>query len=132
MTHFTTTLSSINFSLSAYTTFLNLENINNVTLGDFNVSSTTLEPVHHGPPSSPYNLTQMIIIAIVFTILALLTVIGNFMVSLKISQLIRGEGCTSFHAIGDDRRRGKFLLDALFAIKTHFLREIQCCAGDEA
>lgn len=54
------------------------------------------------------------------------------MVSLKISQLIRGEGCTSFHAIGDDRRRGKFLLDALFAIKTHFLREIQCCAGDEA
>lgn len=81
MTHSTTTLSSINFSAATYTTFLRLENGYNVTLSDFNVT-TTLEPVHHGPPSSPYNLTQMIIIAIVFTILALLTVIGNFMVRL--------------------------------------------------
>lgn len=52
------------------------------TISDINVT-TTLEPDDSGPPSSPYNLTQMIIIAIVFTILALLTVIGNFMVSLK-------------------------------------------------
>lgn len=81
MSHYTTTLSSINFSLAAYTTFLNLENINNLTFSDIN-ATTTLVPVHHGPPSSPYNLTQRIIIAIVFTILALLTVIGNFMVSL--------------------------------------------------
>lgn len=82
MNHYTTTLSSINFSLSAYTTFLNLENINNVTTTflDANATTTTISP-RTGPPSSPYNLTQMIIIAIVFTILALLTVIGNFMVS---------------------------------------------------
>lgn len=79
MTHYTTTLSSINFSISAYTTFLNLENANNVTLSDINVT-TALVPEHRGPPSSPYNLTQMIIIAIIFTILALLTVAGNFMV----------------------------------------------------
>lgn len=82
MTHFTTTttISSINFSLVAYTTFLNLENLNNVTISDIN-ATTTQQPAHRGPPSSPYNVTQMIIIAIVFTILALLTVIGNFMVS---------------------------------------------------
>lgn len=82
MSHYTTTLSTINFSLSAYTTFLNLENLNNLTFSDIN-ATTTLEPVHNGPPSSPYNLTQRIIIAIIFTILATATVIGNFMVSYK-------------------------------------------------
>lgn len=79
MSHYTTTLSSINFSVTAYTTFLNLEN--NVTTTFNDINATTTELPHQGPPSSPYNLTQMIIIAIVFTILALLTVIGNFMVS---------------------------------------------------
>lgn len=44
-----------------------------------NITATVL-PEHNGPPSSPYTLTQMIIIAIVFIILSLLTVIGNFMV----------------------------------------------------
>lgn len=82
MSHYTTTLSSINFSLTAYTAFLNLENISNLTFSDINVT-TTLVPVHHGPPSSPYNLTQKIIIGIVFAFLALLTVIGNVMVSYK-------------------------------------------------
>ena len=78
MTHFMTTASSVNFNFTAYQEFLSLEN-NNVTLSDLNFTTTAL-PVHHGPPSSPYNLTQMIFIGILFTVLALLTVIGNFMV----------------------------------------------------
>jgi hypothetical protein len=79
MTHFITTQSSINFNFTAYKEFLSLEN-NNVTISDFNATTTTAWPEHHGPPTSPYNLTQMIIIGIVFALLALLTVIGNFMV----------------------------------------------------
>lgn len=78
MTHFTTTtLSTI--TLSTYTTLLT-GITDNATLNEINATTTFLPPRHEGPPSSPYNVTQMIIIAIVATILALLTVVGNVMV----------------------------------------------------
>ena len=79
MTHYTTTtLISINFSLSSYTAFLTQENsLHNDT---FNNVSTTLELLGKLPPDSPYTFSQKIFIAILFVILSLLTVIGNFMV----------------------------------------------------
>lgn len=47
-----------------------------------NVSST--QSTHdEGPPKSPYNFTQMVIIGVVATLLSLLTVIGNFMVMIS-------------------------------------------------
>lgn len=49
-----------------------LNNISNIT--------ATIQPEHNGPPSSPYTVTQMIIIGTIFIVLSLLTVIGNFMV----------------------------------------------------
>lgn len=81
-----TTLGSINFNVTAFTAFRTLENIlNNVTLNEINKTATTLATIHEdvGPPKSPYNTTQMVMIAIVATILSLLTVIGNFMVMIS-------------------------------------------------
>jgi hypothetical protein len=78
MSHGMTTVSSVNFNFTAYKEFLSREN-NNVTLSDLNFTTTAM-PEHNGPPTSPYNLTQMIGIAIFFSILAVLTVAGNLMV----------------------------------------------------
>jgi len=76
----TTTLSSLNNS--SITTAL--PTFPNVTCNECNatVSITTLFPpvVLEEPPSSPYNLTQSIIIVIIAVLLSLLTVIGNVMV----------------------------------------------------
>lgn len=79
MSYYSTTHSTLLFNLTAYTTFLSLENAS-LSTPDFNVT-TTLETIFEGPPSSPYNVTQKVIIAIVFTVLSFLTVMGNFMVS---------------------------------------------------
>lgn len=80
MNYYTTTLSSINFSHLTHTTAIwSLENLQNVTLYDINVTTTQSTD---GKPSSPYNLTQKIIIAIIFISFSLLTVIGNLMVSM--------------------------------------------------
>lgn len=79
MSYYSTTHSTLLFNLTAYTTFLSLENAS-LSTPDFNVT-TTLETIFEGPPSSPYNVTQKVIIAIVFTLLSFLTVMGNFMVS---------------------------------------------------
>lgn len=79
MNYYTTTLSSINFSIFTHTTaFLSLENLQNVT--QYGINITTTHSTFDEKPSSPYNVTQKIIIAIVFIILSLLTVIGNLMV----------------------------------------------------
>lgn len=56
--------------------------LNNVPFNETNVSSTQA-PQDDGPPKSPYNFTQMVIIGVVFTILSTLTVIGNFMVMIS-------------------------------------------------
>lgn len=93
MSHFTTSSNPIGFNAaavaaaaaSAYTTLLNnLENgtttsTTTVSLENF---TTTAQPEHSGPPSSPYSFTQMILIGIVFIILSILTVIGNVMVKI--------------------------------------------------
>jgi 7 transmembrane receptor (rhodopsin family) len=93
MSHFTT-LSSLNITLGAYT---NLELRNgSTTISDFNV--TTLSPTPAGPPSSPYNLTGMILIAIIFTFFSILTVIGNLMVSAENKTIINfAHTLTPFH-----------------------------------
>lgn len=79
MSYYSTTHSTLLFNLTTYTTFLSLENAS-LSTPDLNVT-TTLETIFEGPPSSPYNVTQKVIIAIVFTVLSFLTVMGNFMVS---------------------------------------------------
>lgn len=79
MSYYSTTHSTLLFNTTAYTTFLSLENAS-LSTPDLNVT-TTLETIFEGPPSSPYNVTQKVIIAIVFTVLSFLTVMGNFMVS---------------------------------------------------
>lgn len=79
MSYYSTTHSTLLFNLTAYSTFLSLENAS-LSTPDFNVT-TTIAAIFEGPPTSPYNLTQKIIIGIVFTLLSLLTVMGNCMVS---------------------------------------------------
>lgn len=82
MNYYTTTLSSINFSHSTQTTattaLWNQEILQNVT--QYAINITTTHSTLDDRPSSPYNLTQKIIIATVFIVMSLLTVIGNFMV----------------------------------------------------
>jgi hypothetical protein len=87
MSHFTTSNPiglSAAAAASAYTTILNLENGTTSTTLSFENITTTIQPEHHGPPSSPYSFTQMILIGIVFIILSILTVIGNVMVNINI------------------------------------------------
>lgn len=79
MSYYSTTHSTLLFNLTTYTTLLGLENAS-LSTPDSNIT-TTLETIFEGPPSSPYNVTQKVIIAIVFTALSFLTVMGNFMVS---------------------------------------------------
>jgi len=87
MNHFSTPISAFDYSITPSLIFGNASSSQLPILFNASIHNAT-PPPHSGPPESVYNFTQQIILGIVFGVLSLLTVIGNFMVRVNFLNFI--------------------------------------------